>query len=148
RTATGMVTAMARLPASRRLRSRMRCPRNEGPTPRPAAAGSGVSIASSLLGFDYFGAEAIEECPAFFGGPFRVLLLPCVSDFERFEEEVVTLLGRRRVGRAPQLLLRANRVAARQPRHRHPARLAAVLLRIEAVPVLVRSKRGVISACK
>src|SRR6185436_11047382 len=143
-----MVTAMARLPASRRLRSRRRCPRNEGPTPRPVAAGSGVSIASSLLGFYYFGAEAIEESVALLACPLGVPLLPGVCDFERFEQQIFTFPDRRGVRRTPQILLCAGGIAAREARHRHPAGLPRVLLRIETMPVLVRAQRGVILASK
>src|SRR6476619_6051156 len=131
-----MVTAMARPPASRRLRSRIRWLKNEGPTPRPAAAGSGLSIASSLLGFDDFGADAIDQRPAAGSRALGVLLLPGVDDFIGFEQQILALVRRRRVRRIQEIALRAGAVAGGEARHRHPARLPAVLLRVEAMPLL------------
>src|SRR5580765_1637191 len=127
-----MATAIASPPASRRLRSRINWPSSDGPTPRPAAAESGVSIGSSLLGFHDLGTEAKEE--VLIGGvgrPRRLEALKGVRNLVGLEQQILALAGGRGVRDLPQIALGAGQIAGGEPHHREAASLPPVLFRIE-----------------
>src|SRR5260221_3928611 len=111
--ATGMATVIARPTARRTLRSRTRRRSREGPTPYTAGmpAGRG-SIGSSLLGFGNFGADAVEKRPV-----RHQRRMPCqqrVRGLVRVEQQLLPLLRRRGVHRAPEIARRAGGVAVRK----------------------------------
>src|SRR4026207_2569711 len=112
-----MATTIARPPASRRLRSRIKWPTREGPTPRPAdAAESGVSIESSLLGFDDLRTQSREEVAV--GGVGRqpgLEILQRVRNFIGFEQQIVEFLGGGRTGNWAEIPLGAGDIAVGQP---------------------------------
>src|SRR3954468_8434338 len=138
--ATGIPIPTASRVASRRLRSRSSWLTADGPTPRP----TGVpvcpgSIGTSLLGFGDFGADAVEKrTMRFQSGPQGEY---GVADLVRFEQQVLALVGRCAIHRRPELGLGAGGIAGCEPRHRHAASLAPVLLRIAASTVFVGAQR-------
>src|SRR6185295_4541105 len=138
-----MATAIARPPASRRLRSRINWPTSEGPTPRPAgAADSGVSIGSSLLGFYDLGTEVNEEVAVRgIGRPLRLRGLERVRNLVGFEQQILALRGRGGIREVPEIALGARNIAVREPHHREAAALPAVLFRVEPLSLFVGAQR-------
>src|SRR5882724_33772 len=143
--ATGMATVIARPTARRTLRSRTRRPSREGPTPFTAGmpAGRG-SIGSSLLGFGNFGADAVEKRPL-----RRQRRMPCqqrVRGLVRVEQQLLALLRRRSLRRAPEIARGTGRVAVRETDHRQAAGLTAVPLRVAPLSLLIGRERLAVAA--
>src|SRR3954467_1754052 len=113
--ATGIPIPTASSVASRRLRSRSSWLTADGPTPRPTGVPvCPASIASSLLGFDDFGADPLEERPVRLGS--RLQGEYGLADLERLEQQVLAFGGRRADHRRPELGLGAGGIAGCEPR--------------------------------
>src|SRR5690606_37920282 len=87
----------------------------------------------------YSGCQAVQKYLP--GARRRLDVQHGLADFIGFEQQVLPLVGRRGVGRAPQVAVRALDVARREPHHGEAAGLTQVPVRIPALALEIRLER-------